>query len=229
MVEAKNPYYDQHTTLDPILPLILTTNVEDLLGGIRKEYFECRIDCVAYDDAHNPAVQTLLFYTLKHDNRLNNQYYLAELELVDNTPQSARAFGLDIQNIMKLVNYKQADNWNDVKNKVNDIKIMLDQLGEALRADLRDSKFTKEIIMKKLYLIILCGSLSFWLPQIASAHASILNNEARLVCENSMRSDSCEYTNNHEDIYRGTCQMMSDKLLCVRNQPIEKAAFRFHT
>lgn len=131
MVEAKNLYYDQHTTLDPILPLILTTNVEDLLSGIRKEYFECRIDCVAYDDVHNLAVQTLLFYTLKQDNRLNNQYCLAELKLVDNTPQSARAFGLDIQNIMKLVNYKQADNWNDVKNKVNDIKIMLDQLGEA--------------------------------------------------------------------------------------------------
>jgi hypothetical protein len=70
---------------------------------------------------------------------------------------------------------------------------------------------------------MICGGVQLWMPQIASAHASIINNKAWQVCENHMKSDSCEYTDNHEDIYRGTCQLMSEKLLCVRNQPIEKA------
>jgi len=83
-----------------------------------------------------------------------------------------------------------------------------------------------EIMKRKMtrwHLIIICGSLHYWLPQTVSAHASILNNDAWQVCENRTRSNSCEYTDNHENIYRGTCQVMSDKLLCVRNQPIEKA------
>jgi len=50
-----------------------------------------------------------------------------------------------------------------------------------------------------------------------------LSNDAWQVCEDCARSNSCEYTDNHENIYRGTRQVMSDKLLCVRNQPIDKA------
>ncbi len=76
--------------------------------------------------------------------------------------------------------------------------------------------------MKTSLIIMLCCSVQLWMPQISSAHSAIINNKAWEVCENHAKSDSCEYTDNHENIYRGTCQLMSEKLLCVRNQPIEK-------
>ncbi len=74
---------------------------------------------------------------------------------------------------------------------------------------------------KSLSVIIFC-SIPFWMPQLASAHSSVTNNKAWQVCENQAKSDACEYTDNHENIYRGTCQLMSEKLLCVRNHPIVK-------
>ncbi|ASJ73021.1 hypothetical protein IMCC3135_14680 [Granulosicoccus antarcticus IMCC3135] len=76
-------------------------------------------------------------------------------------------------------------------------------------------------VKKSLRFMLFCG-LPFWVPQMVFAHSSIINNKAWEVCEKQVRSDSCEYTDNHEDIYRGTCQLMSEKLLCVRNQPIVK-------
>ena len=80
----------------------------------------------------------------------------------------------------------------------------------------------RSIPMKKSLGFVLCCSIPFWLPQLAFAHSSIINNKAWQVCENQAKSDACEYTDNHEDIYRGSCQLMSEKLLCVRNQPIVK-------
>ena len=77
--------------------------------------------------------------------------------------------------------------------------------------------------MNKYLRMLVCGSACLCLPQFLFAHSAIINNEAWLVCENQTRSDACEFTDNHDSIYRGTCQLMSEKLLCVRNQPIEKA------
>lgn len=74
--------------------------------------------------------------------------------------------------------------------------------------------------MKKYLGVMLCCSIPYGLPQTAAAHSTIINNQAWQVCEARERSDACEYTDNHENIYRGTCQLMSEKLLCVRNQPI---------
>ena len=67
--------------------------------------------------------------------------------------------------------------------------------------------------MKKALGILLCSGNAFWLPLLASAHSSITNNKVWQVCENQARSDACEYTDNPEDIYRGTCQLMSEQLL----------------
>jgi hypothetical protein len=82
---------------------------------------------------------------------------------------------------------------------------------------------TSKEIITRYGLIVFCGSVYLSTPQTALAHSSVINNKAWQVCESSMRSDSCEYTDNHHDIYRGTCQVMSEKLLCVRNQPIVKS------
>ena len=74
--------------------------------------------------------------------------------------------------------------------------------------------------MGKGLCFMLCFGIRSWMPQLAHAHSSLINNKAWQVCENQEKSDACGYTDNLEDIYRGTCQLMSEKLLCVRNQPI---------
>lgn len=39
-------------------------------------------------------------------------------------------------------------------------------------------------------------------------------------CESAQKSQECAYTNGEGDLYRGTCQLFSEALMCVRNQPI---------
>lgn len=42
-------------------------------------------------------------------------------------------------------------------------------------------------------------------------------------CEAKKTNDPCSFENLDHDVYRGTCQSMSNALVCVRNQPIEYA------
>ena len=77
--------------------------------------------------------------------------------------------------------------------------------------------------VRRYRIAILCVGVCLSMPQIASAHAAIIKNTAWQVCEKHTKSDSCEYNDYHGNIDRGTCQLMSEKLLCVRNQPIVKA------
>lgn len=39
-------------------------------------------------------------------------------------------------------------------------------------------------------------------------------------CEAQKRDSSCAFTDGHGDLYRGSCQVFSGSLMCVRNQPI---------
>lgn len=39
-------------------------------------------------------------------------------------------------------------------------------------------------------------------------------------CESAEKSQECSYSNEEGDLYRGTCQIFSEALMCVRNQPI---------
>lgn len=54
------------------------------------------------------------------------------------------------------------------------------------------------------------------------AHSGTPNNAAWEACDGKPKSAYCQYTGFHDDIYKGTCQQMSESMLCVRNQPIEK-------
>jgi len=56
----------------------------------------------------------------------------------------------------------------------------------------------------------------------AHAHSGHLNEKAVSVCENKVRSDTCQYEGGHHDLYIGSCQYMSTTLMCVRNQPIQQ-------
>ena len=53
------------------------------------------------------------------------------------------------------------------------------------------------------------------------AHSIPLNEIAVKACDNKQRSDQCQYEGGHDDLYIGSCQYMSDSLMCVRNQPIQ--------
>lgn len=57
-----------------------------------------------------------------------------------------------------------------------------------------------------------------------SAHSAGTAKVAWDVCYAKDVSQACEFENAAGDIYRGTCQTMSGSLMCVRNQPIEKAS-----
>ena len=54
------------------------------------------------------------------------------------------------------------------------------------------------------------------------AHSGPLNQIALKACDVKSRSQSCQYEAGHQSLYIGTCQYMSEVLMCVRNQPIQK-------
>lgn len=58
---------------------------------------------------------------------------------------------------------------------------------------------------------------------IASGHADHVDGAAWTACESAALADACEYADHHDAIYRGSCRLMSDTLLCVRNEPIERS------
>jgi len=40
-------------------------------------------------------------------------------------------------------------------------------------------------------------------------------------CDGKPKSQACEYKGFHGESYIGTCQVMANNMLCVRNQPIQ--------
>ena len=54
------------------------------------------------------------------------------------------------------------------------------------------------------------------------AHDGHTHNAPWEACENIKLSDDCSYENKNEDLFVGTCQEFSKKLMCVRNKPIIK-------
>lgn len=80
---------------------------------------------------------------------------------------------------------------------------------------------TKMAITSKL-LTVLSFTL-FFITSYSHAHTASTNKAAWEVCENKVKSESCQYTGHHDDLYIGSCQVISKSMLCVRNQPIQKA------
>lgn len=59
---------------------------------------------------------------------------------------------------------------------------------------------------------------------VAYAHSTPLNSMAIAACEAKEKSQDCEYSGHHNDLYIGTCQLATEtKLVCVRNKPIQKS------
>ncbi|MBU2885484.1 hypothetical protein KO507_06895 [Gilvimarinus agarilyticus] len=57
----------------------------------------------------------------------------------------------------------------------------------------------------------------------ALAHQGHTHRASVEACEDHQRHDSCQYE--HADsLYIGSCQLMQEALMCVRNQPLMKKA-----
>ncbi len=73
--------------------------------------------------------------------------------------------------------------------------------------------------MLKLTLI----ALSVITPSL-KAHSIPLKKEALRVCVNKKKSQECQYTDHHKNLYIGTCQLISEEqLICVRTRPLQKS------
>lgn len=54
----------------------------------------------------------------------------------------------------------------------------------------------------------------------ANAHDSHTHSAPWQACENKKKLAQCSFTNGDGDIFKGSCQVFSETLMCVRNQPI---------
>lgn len=54
----------------------------------------------------------------------------------------------------------------------------------------------------------------------ANAHDSHTHSAPWQACESKQKSAQCSYTNGENDLFKGSCQLFSETLMCVRNQPI---------
>lgn len=68
--------------------------------------------------------------------------------------------------------------------------------------------------------VLVCLSVVLVLPGLAIAHSGTTSKIAWAVCDEKPKSSACEYKGHHGERYIGTCQVMSESMICVRNQPI---------
>lgn len=56
-----------------------------------------------------------------------------------------------------------------------------------------------------------------------NAHDSHTHEAPWQACEQKQKSQQCSYNNGAGDLFKGTCQLFSKVLKCVRNEPIISA------
>jgi len=54
----------------------------------------------------------------------------------------------------------------------------------------------------------------------ASAHDSHTHQAPWQACAEKQIKEACSYTNGDEDLFKGSCQLFNEALMCVRNEPI---------
>jgi hypothetical protein len=60
----------------------------------------------------------------------------------------------------------------------------------------------------------------FFRVSSVNAHESHTHTAPWQACEDKQKADLCSYTNGDGDLFKGTCQLFNEVLMCVRNQPI---------
>jgi hypothetical protein len=72
----------------------------------------------------------------------------------------------------------------------------------------------KFVVTLGLFLLILSNTPS------VNAHQGQTHKAPWQSCEGAQKEDKCSYTNHSGDLYKGSCQLFSEALMCVRNEPI---------
>lgn len=71
---------------------------------------------------------------------------------------------------------------------------------------------------KREFTAICCLSI---LPLLtANAHDSHTHEAPWQACADKQNTQQCEFKNGDGDLHKGSCQLFSETLMCVRNQPI---------
>jgi hypothetical protein len=63
-------------------------------------------------------------------------------------------------------------------------------------------------------------TMLFFSVSTVNAHESHTHTALWQACEDKQKAEICSYTNGDGDLFKGTCQLFSETLMCVRNQPI---------
>ena len=78
--------------------------------------------------------------------------------------------------------------------------------------------------------LLLVGLAVLSVASTAQAHQGGLGNAVMWqACEGRKVDESCVFQSLDHDVFRGSCQAMASALMCVRNQPIERAANGSHS
>ncbi|TYK65113.1 hypothetical protein [Colwellia echini] len=77
--------------------------------------------------------------------------------------------------------------------------------------------YKKIVIHKQLAVISLFLLSSLF---TVSAHDSHTHSAPWQACETKAKAEQCSYTNGAGDLFKGSCQLFSESLMCVRNEPI---------
>ncbi len=79
--------------------------------------------------------------------------------------------------------------------------------------------------MKSIHPFTLKKSLVFIaliaFPLLSTAHDGHHTKPAWDACKEKVKHDTCSYIMQENKLYAGTCLVISDDLMCIRNQPIK--------
>lgn len=57
-------------------------------------------------------------------------------------------------------------------------------------------------------------------PTLVLAHEGHVHSLATQACAGKEKMQTCQYTPDNKHLYQGSCQSISETLMCVRNKPI---------
>lgn len=75
-------------------------------------------------------------------------------------------------------------------------------------------------MIKILNLLMIMTLVMFLSISLANAHDSHSHQAPWQACADKQKSQDCSYKNGAGDLFKGSCQLFSEALLCVRNKPI---------
>lgn len=76
-------------------------------------------------------------------------------------------------------------------------------------------------------LSVCCLLITLTLSSASYGHQGHIDQAASIACVDKKLSEACSYQNVHQDLYKGSCRSIMEKMICVRNEPIQKLETSF--